>query len=550
MNLETGQVWRNYVFWESGVKDVNGKRSKMIKVSIKSHDGDRVLKARKGDRLLDVLRSAGAEVYSPCGGNGRCGKCLVTIRGKGIRLACHYLLEHDIELALPKHEAALIVESEQMLQKTITLDCGIEKICKNGIVTVSYKGRSLWPSIKSSPETDKLYGIAVDIGTTTVVVFLQDLTSGKTVGVESFINPQAAYGHDVISRIHHTMEHTGGLAGLRAMLAAGINEAIDALCRRTGISNRNIFKTTVAGNPTMLHFFLGKNPSSIACAPYKPLFTEAQQTTGNECGLCMNPAGVVQVLPSISGFVGADVVAGIATTPFVDTDGFSLYIDIGTNGEMAVGNREKMFCCSTAAGPAFEGATLHCGAGGVEGAICSFADGRYTTIGGCAPVGICGSGIVDIVAFLLENEIIDHNGYMDEAYRIEQKERTATGEDIVLTPRDVREVQLAKAAIRAGVTILAKSAGISLDAVETVYLAGAFGNFMNIANSTAIGLIPKQLADKVVCVGNAAGYGARLALCSVDFEESLGRIAAKAHYIELSGRNDFNEEFVKEIEFA
>jgi uncharacterized 2Fe-2S/4Fe-4S cluster protein (DUF4445 family) len=382
-------------------------------------------------------------------------------------------------------------------------------------------------------KADTLYGIAVDIGTTTVVVFLDNLANGKTVGVESFVNPQAAYGHDVISRIHHTMEHAGGLAGLRDIIVNSINEAIDELCRRTGISKRNIFKTTVAGNPTMLHFFLGKNPSSIASAPYKPVFTEAQETSGKDCGLNTNPAGVVLVLPSISGFVGADVVAGMASTSFFDSSAFSLYIDIGTNGEMAIGNREKMFCCSTAAGPAFEGATLHCGVGGVEGAICSFARGKYETIGKCAPIGICGSGIIDIIAILLEKEIIDHNGYMEKEYQVEQKERTATGEDIVLTPRDVREVQLAKAAIRAGITILAKSAGVSIDSVDKVYLAGAFGNFMNIANSAAIGLIPKQLADRVVCVGNAAGYGARLALCSVEFEESLTRIASKAQYVEL-----------------
>lgn len=466
-----------------------------------------------------------------------------------MRLACRYMLERNIEIALPKHGTSHIVESEQKVRKTVALNSGIEKICKNGVVKVRYKGAHLCGYSASSPKAAAQFGLAIDIGTTTVVVFLQDLPSGKTIGVESFINPQAVYGHDVISRIHHAMEHAGGLVRLRDMVVRGINEAIEEMCRRTGISQNDIFKTTVAGNPTMLHFFLGKNPSSIACAPYKPAFTEAQRKTGKECGLRMNPAGVVLVLPSISGFVGADAVGGMAATPFFETSVFSLYIDIGTNGEIAIGNRKQMFCCSTAAGPAFEGATLHCGVGGVEGAIFSFTEGRYKTIGGCAPIGICGSGIVDVIAFLLEKEIIDHNGYMEAKYRIEKKERTATGVEIILTPGDVREVQLAKAAICAGITILAKSAGISLDAVETVYLAGAFGMFMNVENALAIGMLPHQLKDKIVSVGNAAGYGARLALCSVDFEESLGRIASKAHYIELSGREDFNEEFVKEMGF-
>jgi uncharacterized 2Fe-2S/4Fe-4S cluster protein (DUF4445 family) len=526
---------------------VNGKSRKMVKVIVKSHDGEGVLKARKGDRLIDVLRKADIMVLSPCGGRGICKKCCVTVSGLGTRFACRYTLEQDIEVVLSPRDKANILEQGNEDLKSVVPCSGIEKSEEKGAEVISFKGKTLFHCAGKSSE--RLYGIAIDIGTTTVVVFLQDLASGKTVGVESFVNPQAAYGHDVISRIHHVMQNPQGLEMLHAGIVAGINEAIGGLCSSACVSPDAICKTTIAGNPTMLHLFCGVDPSPISHAPYRPAFIDAQRKTGRETGLYMNPGGIVQVLPSISGYVGADVVAGMASTTFFDTSAFSLFIDIGTNGEMAVGNRVAMYCCSTAAGPAFEGATLQCGVGGVEGAICSFADGRYKTIGGYAPIGICGSGIVDIIAFLLEKGIIDHSGYMEAEYRIEQKERTATGEDIVLTPRDVREVQLAKAAIRAGITILVKSAGICLDAVVTVYLAGAFGNFMNITNSVAIGLFPRQLADRVVCVGNAAGYGARLALCSVDFEDSLGRIASGAHYIELSGREDFNEEFVKEMGF-
>jgi uncharacterized 2Fe-2S/4Fe-4S cluster protein (DUF4445 family) len=530
-------------------KQSHRSRKSRIKVSIKGCGNEILLNARKGDTVIDVLRKAGVHLFSPCGGHGICGKCLVDIRGMGRRLACRNVLERNTEITLPKRGTSLIVASEQKLHKTVDLDSGIEQTCNNNVVNVRYKGVNLCSFGTASPKAAVKLGMAIDIGTTTVVVFLLDLKTGKTVGVESFINPQAAYGHDVIARIRHTMEHSAGLSGLSTMIVKGINEAIRELCCKAGVSSNTIFKATIVGNPTMLHLFLGENPSSLARAPYAPVFTEAQQKTGKACGLSMNPAGVVLVLPSVAGFVGADVVAGMAATTFFDSSAICLYIDIGTNGEIAIGNRKKTYCCSTAAGPAFEGATLQCGVGGVEGAICSFAGGRYKTIGGCAPVGICGSGIIDVIAFLLKKEIIDHNGYMEAAYRIERKDRTATGAEIVLTPRDVREVQLAKAAIRAGITILAKSAGIGLDTVETVYLAGAFGMFMNIENAIAIGMLPRQLKDRIISVGNAAGYGARLALCSVDYEESLKRIASKARSIELSGGTDFNEEFVKEMTF-
>ena len=536
---------------KSGPQFKHGRRSQTsrIRVTIKGGGNDATLYARSGDALIDVLRKAGVPVLSPCGGKGICGKCLVRIQNLGMRLACRHVLKRDSEIAFSKHRTSRIVESEQHVQKTVALESGIEKTGKKSTVTVSYKGERLCAYYSASPKAAAQMGIAIDIGTTTVVAFLQDLASGNTIDAESFINPQAAYGHDVISRIHHTMEHGRGLAELKKMIVAGINGAIAALCGRAGVSSRDIFKTTVVGNPTMLHLFLGINPSSLARAPYTPVFTDAQHKSGKACGLCVNPAGVVLVLPSIAGFVGADVVAGMAATPLFDSKAYALYIDIGTNGEMAVGNSEKVYCCATAAGPAFEGATLQCGVGGVEGAICSYDGGRYKTIGGCAPIGICGSGIVDIIAFLLGKKVIDRTGYMKAEYLIKKKEQSATGRKIVVTPRDVREVQLAKAAIRAGITILAQSAEINLDSIETVYLAGAFGMFINVENATAIGMLPRPLKDRIISVGNAAGYGARLALSSVDFEESLGKIASKARYIELSGREDFNEEFVKEMLF-
>jgi uncharacterized 2Fe-2S/4Fe-4S cluster protein (DUF4445 family) len=521
----------------------------MIKVTIRYGAGDEVVLGREGDLLLDILKKSGKLVSAPCGGLGICGKCMVTIAGLGSRQACRHVLSEDIEISMPVSGQACILESAFGDQKQAEGRSGIETTSENGVFTVKYEGAVIDTYTVTPGEKPEQFGVALDIGTTTVVAYLEDLRSHTTVDVASFVNPQTGFGHDVISRIHYVMNHDSGLRTLRDTLIGAVNTAMDAMQNRTGVKSRDIYKITVVGNPTMLHFFCGIDPSTIAQAPYMPAFFAGRTMTGRETGLHMNPGGVVRVLPLISGFVGADVVAGIASTSLADSDGFSLYMDIGTNGEMACGNRDIIFCCASAAGPAFEGATIRCGVGGVRGAICSVGEEGYATIGAAPPIGICGSGVVDITALLLNKGEIDRTGLMDRDFVVERAHRAASGYDIVFTPQDVREVQLAKAAIAAGIRILMKTAGVNVHDIKQVYLAGAFGNFMNIRNATAIGLIPEGLEDAVVCVGNAAGTGARLALRSVDFEGSLQRIIEKTHYIELSGRRDFNDEFVNQMNF-
>lgn len=484
--------------------------------------------ARKGGSLLDILRKAGASFFTVCGGKGICRKCAVTVRGTGRRLACRHTVTRDLEVVVPPRAKALILESGKDLQ------------------AVRRKRPRPYNS-RSRPK--RSYGLAIDIGTTTVVVYLEDLAAGISAGVESFVNPQSAYGHDVISRIHHCMERRGGLRELRDCLIAGINESIGALCRRAGVQCKDIRRAAVAGNPTMLHLFLGINPVSIAHAPYQPVFTASQKITGRLSGLQMNETGVVCILPGVSGYVGADITAGIASTPIPDSREYSLYLDIGTNGEIAVGNKNRLWCCAAAAGPAFEGASLACGMGGIEGALCSFHNGKYDTIGDAPLAGICGSGIVDIAALLLDKGIIDASGYMKARFVVERGARTATGRSIAVTPADIREIQLAKAAIQAGIRILLKTAGLRIEDVEHLYLAGAFGSFMNVKNAAAIGLIPGELKGRVISLGNAAGTGARNAVQSSSFRVRVERIAAMARYIELSGRKDFNGEFVATMGF-
>jgi uncharacterized 2Fe-2S/4Fe-4S cluster protein (DUF4445 family) len=484
--------------------------------------------ARKGGSLLDALRKSGAGVTAPCGGRGICRKCAVTIKNIGRRLACRHLLTNDTHVVLPPSRKAHILESGKDLRAV---------------------HRRASPPGNSCAGLKNQYGLAIDIGTTTVVVYLEDTATKASVGVESFVNPQNIFGHDVMSRIHHCMEHRNGLGDLRECLIAKINESIGVLCRRTGIQCDNIGTAAIVGNPPMLHLFMGISPVSIAHAPFRPAFTASQRITGRLCGLRMNKSGIVHVLPGVSGYVGADITAGIASTPMPDSRGYSLYLDIGTNGEIAVGNKNKLWCCATAAGPAFEGASLACGIGGIEGALCSFHGGKYHTIGGTPPLGICGSGILDLTAWLLGNGIIDASGYMKTRFVVEKGAKTATGKNIVVTPGDVREIQLAKGAMRAGIMVLLATAGLGVDDIQTLYLAGAFGAFMNAKNAAAIGLIPQELEDRVITLGNAAGMGARSAVLSRNFEARVEKVAAMATYVELSGRKDFNEAFVASMGF-
>jgi uncharacterized 2Fe-2S/4Fe-4S cluster protein (DUF4445 family) len=522
----------------------------LISVTVKHGSKETTISAPAGTRLIDVLREHETATISVCGGRGTCKKCLVSVGKQGLMLACRYIVEHDIEVTILPPARTRILESDGGVLKSVACNSGITMTSAGGMVKVRNNGRIIARHVRTAGETPVPYGVAIDIGTTTVVIYLEDLASGTTAGVESFVNPQAAVGSDVVSRIHFVMEQKRGVIQLQHSIVTAINHAIGKACSTACIKPDDIYKLTVAGNPTMLHLLLGIDPSPIACAPYAPVFTKAKTATALALGLNANPGAAVAVLPSIAGYVGADVVAGIASTPMTESEAFSLYIDIGTNGEMALGNRDSIFCCASAAGPAFEGARIKCGVGGVEGAICSYENGGYATVGGLPPIGICGSGIVDIVARLLDKGVIDARGFMASDFVVEYGRNTGCGSDIVLTPADVREVQLAKAAIASGIAILIKHAGIRTGDIEQVYLAGAFGNFMNVASAGRIGMIPRDFAAEVVGVGNAAGTGARLALRSREFERSLQRIVDVSEYIELSGRSDFNDEFVEAMSFS
>jgi len=444
----------------------------------------------------------------------------------------------------------------------------------NGLVTLLIADGQI-VRIDAGAGPDQLLGIAFDIGTTTVVGYLLDLETGAQLSVSSLLNPQTRYGDDVVSRIDFSMRDDGkGLHTLQREIVRAMNQIISDTTKAAGARPEDVLGVAVVGNTTMHHLFLGISPAALARSPYVPAVTEATCVTAKDLGLTIYPEGHVWVLPNIAGWVGADTVGVILATGVHEHEGMALAIDIGTNGEMALGSRERLLTCSTAAGPAFEGAHLSCGMRAADGAIDAVnidSDVRWHAIGNSAPRGICGSGLVDLVAEMLRAGVIDATGMMQspEALRSNGAEQLATrlrqgrqkefllvdasngaaGRELVVTQRDIRELQLAKGAIRAGIQILMKELGIGPESVTRVYMAGAFGNYIKPSSALAIGLIPHFPNAEIVPVGNAAGSGARMALLSESAREEASRILSHVEYLELSGRPDFQDEFAEAMIF-
>ncbi|HHW03887.1 MAG TPA: DUF4445 domain-containing protein [Thermoanaerobacterales bacterium] len=425
-------------------------------------------------------------------------------------------------------------------------------------------------SVERTGTSNKIYGMAVDIGTTTIAAYLFDLKQGKKLDIYSSLNPQRAYGADVISRINYTIEEKQGLEKLQDLMVKEFNNIIEAFCGKNGIDPVQIYEITVAGNSTMIHLFLGVPCQNIASAPYIPAFTKDMAVKARELGININPEGYIVTLPMVSGFVGADTVAAVLASRMDEKDEIGLLLDLGTNGEMVLGARGEFLSCSTAAGPAFEGAGITFGIGGIAGAIDRVNLEKkpvYTTIGGAPPVGICGSGVVDAVAQLLKYGIIDNTGRMkakdDESiselfpelsarlkdYRGQRAFLLDEAAGIYVTQQDIRQIQLAKGAIRAGIEILMNQMSITPEKISKVYFAGGFGNYISVDSAAAIGLIPEELKDRVLQIGNGAGTGAIMALLSEKEMERARRIKEEIKYIELSRCPEFQEEFIDAMNF-
>jgi uncharacterized 2Fe-2S/4Fe-4S cluster protein (DUF4445 family) len=422
--------------------------------------------------------------------------------------------------------------------------------------------------------TDECVGAAFDVGTTTVVGSLVDLREGHELAVESAMNAQVRFGDDVLSRIKHG-SGSAGLEELRSAIVETVSEILDRLCARAGAARERVYEVTFAGNTTMQHLLSGIDPAQLGHVPFVPAFGRSVIAPAAELGLAAHPRAAAVIFPVIGGFVGGDAVAGMLATRLVETPGPALMVDIGTNGEIVLAHDGQVWAASTAAGPAFEGARISCGMRATAGAIEKVVfdgDVRVSVIGGAEPIGLCGSALVDLTAELLRSGLVTPVGRMlspdalPEALPEALRGRVVPGDGgqpafvlaeargdspgVTLTQRDVRELQLAAGAIRAGITLLLKQAELSVGDLQRVLIAGGFGSFIRRSNAQRIGLLPPGVDHrKILYVGNASLAGAKWALVSTKARRRAEEIARLARHVELSQDPDFQTEFAEAMIF-
>lgn len=465
-----------------------------------------------GTTLLQAQIQAGLHPDAPCGGKGTCGKCTVEVDGKSVS-ACKTPVFQNTTVILPTQAASRILTD------------------------------SLTASVR--PDGIHDYVAAFDIGTTTLVGFLMDGKTGATLATASAMNPQTRYGADVIARIETAIGNPEPV--LQQCILPALQNLLKELTAQAGIPAEEIHLVSIVGNTAMHHLLLGIDPKPLVTPPYMPAVREALEIPAAPL-LPIHPQGCLRILPNIAGFVGADTVACMTAVVFGSLEELTLMIDIGTNGEMVLGNKHRRIACSTAAGPAFEGARISMGMRGSPGAIdhvwIEGGEIRHHTIGDMEPMGICGSGLLDLVACMLELGILDESGYL------EGKQYTIPGTNVSLTQKDIREVQLAKAAIRAGIELMCRHLNVKPREIRSVLLAGAFGNYMDPRSACRIGMIPPVLLERIRPIGNAAGAGARCCAVSRDAYEYSKVLAENTEFLELASRPEFQDCFVDALEFC
>lgn len=525
-----------------------------------------------GETLMAASEAAGLRLRSECGGRGLCTKCLVQVA--------------------PPHHASPLTENESSRLPAEFIEKGGRLACEakiRGPLAVSVAesvldsreafGKSIVGTIQRgdqqsstySPHSGKSFGIAIDVGTTTLVLYLCDLHTGEVLGAAAEANPQRRFGEDVISRIAYCDDHDDGVEQLRITIIDGINRLIETLLNKSGVRRDSISKVTVVGNTTMQHLFAGQHPGILGRAPYMPQSCEAQTFTGADLGLALPGSARVFLFPVISGFIGGDTVGVLLSEKPYSKGEISLIIDLGTNGEIALGNRDSIWVTSCATGPALEGAHITCGMRAAAGAIETIAIDsdsyrvRYTMIDDnetIPPRGLCGSAVIDAVAEMLKAGLIvpsgrlreglpgvveDGNGIGREFVLIEGSD-SSTQKPVVLTLSDVRQVQLAKAAVSTGIKLLMKKTGI--DKVDRLVLTGAFGARFNWRNAVTIGMLPEIACQAdISIVENAAGRGALLALFDQREEAEARSIATRVRRIDLAEDPGFAMEFAQQTSF-
>jgi uncharacterized 2Fe-2S/4Fe-4S cluster protein (DUF4445 family) len=591
-----------------------------------------------GTLLSRAAAAAGLAIETPCGGMGICGKCKVLVRGntpepdlseqrllskeelaEGFRLACRLRVESDITVTVPAESRSRM---QKILSRGVSRQCqvssGVRKtycvldtpsldderaeferlaayLESQGIsirpnlnvvrtisrqlreadyrVTATTYDRQLIALEPGDTSTDS-YGIAYDLGSTTVVGYLVDLHTGRELAVSSVMNPQTVYGDDLVSRISFACTQDKGAEILQNAALDALARIAERLAKTAGVNLKNVYKVTVVGNTCMTHLLLGIDVASLGQSPYVPSLCSDITVRALDLRLPFAPEAPVMVLPSIAGFVGSDLVGVLLSVEWEKDGRTRLAVDIGTNGEMALLHQGKTYVCSAAAGPAFEGAGISCGMRGSPGAIDSvvISDDVYiSTIDNRKPLGICGSGLVDAVAQMLDVGIVDESGRMlspDEARTLPEairqrlisgqsgpefvlvdKRLSGTGRRISLTQEDIRHLQLAKGSIRAAIATLMSMAGATEDDLSEILLAGAFGNYIRVESAARIGLIPNVTREKIVSIGNAAGTGARLALLCEQEMQVARELARKAVHLELAVLPDYQMNLMEHMMF-
>lgn len=486
-----------------------------VNVTVLMDGRETVIPAQTGETILEALARAGIAVSAPCGGLGRCRKCAVRATGE---LAC---------------------EDGARLDGQTVLACRTRLTGDARVRVSESKAEILKTGVSAGEETDGEagLGVSVDVGTTTLAAYLVERSTGRVLASDARLNPQRPHGADVISRLSFAIDSEENAALLQREILAAIDEMTRSMLERAGRAGEEIRCRALVGNTVMMHLLGGYPARPLAFAPFTPAYTALHE---KELG------GVRTILGGcISGYVGADTLAAALACGLDERDENAMLIDIGTNGEIMLKKDGRCFACSCAAGPAFEGAHIACGTGAVAGAIdhARVENGEivYTTIGGGEATGICGSGLIDLTAALLERGDITPMGRMAGDVRLSER--------VYLARSDIREVQLAKAAIASGIRILAEQAGAALADIEKVYLAGGFGNFIGLDSACRIGLLPAALRAKIVPVGNAAGSGSVRLLVSEQARRRAEALRQATRCVELAATPDFNDVYTDELLF-
>jgi uncharacterized 2Fe-2S/4Fe-4S cluster protein (DUF4445 family) len=588
---------------------------------------DKATRVPPGTTLFSAAHWIGLPIDSTCGGRGTCGKCKVQVLQGGAeitiadrkqlrpseleagwRLSCQAKVYEDTTVTVP--ELLRVPKAATMgVNRLVLLDPNVRKVyveltepdledqrsdverLRDALTAEGFDMKSdlrvlrTLPAILRASEfkvtpvlggdqliavepgdtREESYGVAFDLGTTTVVGTLMNLRTGMAEAVRSTLNGQAPFGADVISRISHGMQGDEAKAELREAIQRTMNGILAELYESAGVDRNRVYEMVIVGNATMLHLLLGIDATPISMMPFTPAFREPLYLPAREVGLDIHRDGYVQTLPVIGAYVGADIVAGVIATGLAREDKLRVFVDVGTNGEIVLGSVKRVLCTAAPAGPAFEGSQIRCGMRATDGAIegVTLTDRvELQVIGGdIPPKGICGSGLVDTVAQLRLVGLLDAGGKMrsreevpehplsDRLISVDGVRAFLLAENVYLSQRDVRELQFGKGSIATGIKVLMDVMGVTAADLDEVLLGGSFGSYLNPESAKIIGLVPPVDVDRILSVGNTAGEGAKMSLLSFRERQVAFELPEKIEYVELSGRSDFNDSFVSVLQF-